>query len=183
MAVKFIISSCALVVVLAALSCSAQPIDFDAEQEVAEFELAIDGFEPVPLRIQRVKRQEVFGGVNRGPGGSTAGNLGVAGNLYNNNGHRLDGHGSVSKTWGPKTPTTLGGGLDYTGPRGGASVAADHNRVMGTNLNIGAHRNLYTSPNGRTTVDAHGGYQRSYGGMYGTSRPNYNVGVGLNHRF
>lgn len=182
MAVKYVVLFCAVLACVAV--SSSQPIDFDpVEDEAAEYELAIEGFEPVPLRLQRVKRQEVFGGVNRGPGGGASGTLGVAGNVFNNNGHRVDAHGQVSRNWKPTGPTTVGGGLDYSGPRGGASVTADHNRRMGTNLDINAHRNLYTSPNGRTTVDAHGGYQRSYGGDFGASRPNYNVGVGMRHRF
>lgn len=167
--------------VLSALVClgSTQPIQFDPE----ELELAIEGFEPIPLRVQRVKRQEVFGGVNRGAGGGAAGNLGVGGTVFNSNGHRVDAHGQVSKNWKPTGPTMVGGGLDYTGPRGGASITADHNRRLGTDVNAQGHYNIYQSPDRRTTVDAHGGYQRSYGGDFGTSRPNYNVGVGLNHRF
>lgn len=179
MAPKLVFIACCVLSALVCLS-SSQPIAFDPELE--EMELAIEGFEPIPLQIHRVKRQEVFGGVTPGSNG-IAGNLGAAGTIYNNNGHRVDAHGQVSKTWKPNGPTMLGGGLDYTGPRGGASVTADHHRSLGTDFNARGHYNLYSSPDRRTTVDAHGGYQRTYGGNFGTSRPNYNVGVGLNHRF
>ena len=174
-------SSVSLLVLCCVCLSTAQPLLLDyAEDHLLE--LAIEGFEPVPLLLHRVRRQEVFGGANHGPGGSTA-TLGVTAPLYNNNGHRVDGRGQVSKTWNPTGPTVVGGGLDYTGPRGGASLSADHNRHLGTNVGVDGRYNLYTSPNRRTTIDANGGYQRSFGGMYGTSRPNYNVGVGLNHRF
>lgn len=181
MASKVLFLACCVLATLILRSTAAQPIDFDPAVE--ELELAVEGYEPVPIRIHRVRRQDVFGGVDRGPGGSTAGHLGVTGPLYQNNGHRVDGRAQVAKTWNPSGPTVVGGGLDYSGPRGGASVSADHNRRLGTNVGVEGRYNVYQSPNRRTTIDAHGGYERSFGGQFGTSRPNYNVGVGLNHRF
>lgn len=63
------------------------------------------------------------------------------------------------------------------------SVSGDVSRGPGgtTTVTGEATRNIYTSPNGKTTVDAHGQYQRTYGNPH--SKPNYNYGVGFKHRF
>ncbi|GAB0086631.1 Attacin_C domain-containing protein [Sergentomyia squamirostris] len=139
-------------------------------------------FVPIPVAKYRVRRQ-VFGGVSPGPQGGIAGTFGGRGTLYENNGHKVDGHASVSRNWHPTGPTTIGGGLDYTGPRGSASISATHPHHFGTTVNAEGRANLYTSPNRMTSIDAHGGYQRHFGGPFGTSKPNYNVGLGLSHRF
>lgn len=178
-----ILAFCLIVAV--ATCASSHPVESFDDQPVEsmELELFIDGFEPIPLRIQRREKRQVYGGVTNGQPGGIQGTLGAGGTLYNNNGHRVDGHGQVSKNWGPKGPTTLGGGLDYTGPRGGASINAQHQHRLGTSVGAEGRYNVYSSPNGRTTVDAHGGYGRHFGGPFGNSKPDYNVGVGLNHRF
>ncbi|GAB0098569.1 Attacin_C domain-containing protein [Sergentomyia squamirostris] len=138
---------------------------------------------PLPLVKHRVRRQTVFGGITPGNPGGVAGTIGARGTLFNNNGHNVDGHASVSRNWHPNGPTSIGGGLDYTGPRGSASIAAQHQHRFGTALEATGRANLYKSPNGKTTLDAHGTYQRHFGGPFGTSKPNYNVGLGLTHRF
>ena len=171
--------------VIAVVRGAAIDDDFDPEVSLNEYELVIGDFEPIPLQIasHRQRRQVVTGGITPGQPGGVQGNLGVAGTLYEKNGHRLDGHGEVSRNWKPNGPTTVGGGLDYTGPRGSASVNALHQRHLGTSVSAEGRANLYTSPNGRSTLDATGGYQRHFGGPWGTSRPNYNVGLGFQHRF
>lgn len=68
--------------------------------------------------------------------------------------------------------------------QGRGSVGVDVQRgQQGTTVTADGKYNVYSSPNGRTTVDAHGQYQRNYGGPYGTSRPNYGAGVMFRHRF
>lgn len=178
----FTLSCCVLLLGTISAVPLAYEDNFNGEA-LEEFQLLVDDYEPIPIRIQHRQRRQVYGGVSAGQPGGIQGTAGVGGTIYERNGHRVDGHGQVSKNWGPKGPTTVGGGLDYTGPRGGASIGAQHQHRMGTNVQAEGRYNVYSSPNGRTTVDAHGGYQRSYGGPYGTSRPNYNVGVGLTHRF
>lgn len=162
---------------------SAQPIELNPESSLVDFDLEVEGFEPVPIRLHRVRRQELVTDLQRVGGGGTQGTLGVAGPLFDNGSHRVDGQAHVSKTWNPNGPAVAGGRLDYTGPRAGASVQADHHRQLGTSVDARGNYNFYRSPNGRTTVDGYGGYQRSYGGQFGTSRPNWNVGATLNHRF
>lgn len=133
MEINPVITLC-LVSTIAFLGVSAQPIQFDPETQLAEFELAIERFEPVPIRIQRVKRQELITDLKRTEGG-TRGTVGVGGTLFNNGDHRLDGQATVSKTWDPKGPTSAGGRLDYMGPRGaGASLGVDHTRHLGTDV-------------------------------------------------
>lgn len=63
------------------------------------------------------------------------------------------------------------------------SVSGDVSRGPGgtTTVTAEANRNIHTSRDGRTTVDAHGQYQRTYGNPH--SRPNYNYGVRFKHRF
>lgn len=64
------------------------------------------------------------------------------------------------------------------------SVGADVSRGPdGTRVRADGQYNIHTSRDGRTTVDANAGYERTYRGPHGTSRPNYNVGVGFRHRF
>ena len=138
----------------------------------------VENYEPEQLH-KRYARQ-VFGGVQGQPGGPQQGTIGASGNLYNSNGHNLDGRVQASQQFNPRGPVAVGGGLDYTAPRGGASVDVNHQRGFGTNVNAQGRANLYTSPNTRTTVDAVGNYNQNFGPR---SRPDYNVGVGFKHRF
>ncbi|XP_055677587.1 attacin-B-like [Lutzomyia longipalpis] len=185
------ISSVKVAILLAcvAVSCAYSfeyPVELeDAVEELSPWDVAVEPMYilPLPLAKQRVRRQTIFGGVTPGNPGGVQGTVGARGTLFENNGHRLDGHGSVSRNWHPTGPTTIGGGLDYTGPRGSASVSAQHQHRFGTTIGAEGRANLYRSPNGMTSVDAHGSYQRHFGGPFGTSRPNYNVGLGLSHRF
>lgn len=181
---KTIVAFCLFLAIVAASSVSSHPVDSSSDEvNSVDLELSIEGFEPIPLRIQRREKRQIYGGVTNGQPGGVQGTLGASGTLYNNGGHRVDGHGQVSKNWGPTGPTTVGGGLDYTGPRGGASINAQHQHGLGTSVGAEGRYNMYSSPNGQTTIDAHGGYGRHFGGPYGTSKPDYNVGIGLNHRF
>uniref|UniRef100_A0A1L8DQF5 Putative attacin n=1 Tax=Nyssomyia neivai TaxID=330878 RepID=A0A1L8DQF5_9DIPT len=149
------------------------PLDFDEPTYMV----------PVLLPRQRVRRQTVFGGITPGNPAGVQGTVGARGTLFDNNGHRVDGHGSISRNWHPNGPTTIGGGLDYTGPRGSASVTAQHLHHLGTTLGAEAKANIYRSPNGMTSLDAQGAYQRHFGGPFGASKPDYRVGLGLTHRF
>lgn len=64
------------------------------------------------------------------------------------------------------------------------SVGADVNRGPdGTRVRADADYNIHTSKDGRTSVDARAGWERTYHGPRGNSRPDYNVGVGFRHRF
>lgn len=140
---------------------------------------------------------EIGGGVDyRGPRGKASiglnhirrprqatGTLSGGGNIYRNGEHSVDGHGYVSKQWKPNGPTQIGGGLDYKGPRGGASVDVDHTRHFGTDVTARGNANLFTSRDGRTTVDGGAYYNRHFGGPFGTGRPNYGANIGLTHRF
>lgn len=130
----------------------------------------------------RLRRQTVFGGVTPGNPGSTA-TIGASGTIFNQNGHRVDGHGQVSRTFNPTGPTSIGGGLNYQGPRGGASVNADHTRHLGTDVGVTGNANLWRSPNGRSNLDGTANYNRHFGGPFGNSRPNYGAGLQFNHRF
>lgn len=134
------------------------------------------------IPVYRVRRQTVFGGVTPGNAGTTA-TIGASGTLFNQNGHRVDGHGQVSRTFNPTGPTSVGGGLDYQGPRGGASISADHTRHFGTDVGVSGNANLWRSNNGRSNLDATANYNRHFGGPYGTGAPNYGAGLQFNHRF
>lgn len=138
-----------------------------------------DVYEPMPqLRVRR----QIFGGITPGNPGVT-GTIGAKGNVFNQNGHSLDASGQISRTFRPVGPTVVGGGLDYQGPRGGASVNANHARGFGTDLGASANANLWRSRNGMSSLDANANYNRHFGGPFGTGRPNYGAGATFNHRF
>lgn len=134
------------------------------------------------LLPSRVRRQTVFGGITPGNPGVTA-TVGAQGNIYNKNGHSVDAFGQVSKTYRPVGPTSVGGGIDYQGPRGGVLANANHVQHYGTDVGVNGNANIWRSQNGRSSLDANAGYNRHYGGPFGTGRPNYNVGATFNHRF
>lgn len=137
---------------------------------------------PIPLEHLRIRRQTVFGGVTPGNPGQTA-TLGTSGTLYNQNGHRLDGHAQVSRTFNPTGPTSVGAGLDYQGPRAGASLNANHINHFGTDVGVTGNANIWRSPNKQSSLDANANYNRHFGGPFGTSKPNYGVGATFTHRF
>lgn len=139
-----------------------------------------DVYESLPQ--SRVRRQTVFGGITPGNPGVT-GTIGAKGNVFNQNGHSLDASGQISRTFRPVGPTVVGGGLDYQGPRVGASVNANHARGFGTDLGASANANLWRSHNGMSSLGANANYNRHFGGPSGTGRPNYGVGATFNHRF
>lgn len=109
------------------------------------------------------------------------GTLGASGTLFNQNGHRVDGHGQISRNFHPAGPTSIGAGLDYQGPRGGASVNANHMRHMGTDVGVNGNVNVWRS--GGSSLDANANYGRHFGGPGGNGRPNYGVGATFRHRF
>lgn len=136
--------------------------------------------EEVPM--YRVRRQTVFGGVTPGNPGATA-TVGASQNIFNSNGHSLDAHGQVSRTFHPTGQTSIGTGLDYQGPRGGASATVDHTRHFGTDVGVQGNANIWRSNNGRSTLDGTANYNRHFGGPFGTGRPNYGAGLQFTHRF
>lgn len=142
----------------------------------------MDSYAPPSRPHYRNRRQSVFGGVSPSNGGSTA-TLGASGTLYNQGGHRVDGHGQISRTYNPTGPTSVGAGLDYQGPRGGASVNANHARHLGTDVGVTGNANVWRSHDGRSTLDANANYNRHFGGPFGTGRPDYGVGATFRHRF
>lgn len=144
--------------------------------------MAVDEDEYEAMPTLRVRRQTVFGGITPGNPGVT-GTIGAKGNIFNQNGHSLDGSGQISRTFRPVGPTVVGAGLDYQGPRGGASVNANHARGFGTDVGASANANLWRGNNGRSSLDANANYGRHFGGPFGTGRPNYGVGATFNHRF
>lgn len=81
----------------------------------------------------------------------------------------------------------VGAGLEYKSPSGGVSVNAQHtrgfDRDLGYDIGVQASKNLYTSNDGRTTVDANAGYNRHHGGPLGTGDPQYSGGINLEHKF
>lgn len=124
----------------------------------------------------------VFGGIQPGNPG-VLGTIGAQGNVFNRNGHSIDAHGQVSKNFRPIGPTAIGGGINYQGPRAGVSGNVDHVHRFGTNVGVSGNANLWRSNNGRTSVDADAGYNRHFGGQFGTGRPNYNGNINFRHRF
>lgn len=107
------------------------------------------------------------------------------GNIFDKNGHRLDGGASVSKQFHPNGPATIGGKLGYSHTPSGSNlnVGASHTKKFGTDLSVDGRGNIWRSNNGNTRLDAVGNYNRHYGGRGGTGKPNYYGGVELNHRF
>lgn len=139
-------------------------------------------FVPIPLAHQRVRRQTIFGGVTPGNPG-TAGTIGASGNLFNQNGHRVDGHAQISRNFHPTGPASVGGGLNYQGPRGGAAINANHAHHFGTDVGVTGNANVWRSNNGRSSLDANANYNRHFGGPFGTGKPNYGGGVMFTHKF
>lgn len=137
---------------------------------------------PIPLEHIRVRRQTVFGGITPGNPGKTA-IIGASGNIFNKDGHSLDAHGQVSRTYRPTGPTSVGGGLDYQGPRGGASINANHVHRFGTDVNAQGNVNVWRSQNGMSSLDANANYNRHFGGPFGSGKPNYGAGAMFTHRF
>lgn len=141
-----------------------------------------DSYEPLVPSYVRHKRQ-VYGSITPSDQGGARGTIGASGTLLNQNGHQLDGHGQISRNWKPNGPTEVGGGLNYQGPRGGASFDANHARHMGTDLNAQGNLNLWRSQNGRSNLDGTANYNQHFGGPGGRSRPNYGAGINFVHRF
>lgn len=81
----------------------------------------------------------------------------------------------------------VGGGLGYKSPEGSISGNLQHtrgfDRDLGYDVGVQASKNLYTSNNGRTTVDAVGSYSRHHGGPAGTGDANTFGGIELKHKW
>lgn len=181
MAVNYSICAATIIYITLFLnSVSSHPLD---ASEVDYVNWNQQQYEMLPLYMHQRYRRQLTGGVQAGSNGGVHGSLGAAGNLYNNNGHRVDGHGDISKNWGPKGPTTIGGGLDYQGPRGGASVNANHAHRFGTDVGASGNANLWKSNNGNSRLDGTANYNQHFGGPTGRSRPNFGAGLNFNHRF
>nr|XP_022912795.1 attacin-B-like [Onthophagus taurus] len=157
-------------VVFVATSVFAYEIITDGEQE----------YLLVPLNSQqiRTKRQTGIGYDS----GSKRIQLSHTGTLVNNDNHHLAGTGSISH--GIKNgPLSTGGSLQYSHIPSGSSfgAGAQHTNGFGTDVGVGGRYNFVNKPNTQAFVQ--GQYDRHYGGLPGTGKPNYGVHVGLNHRF
>lgn len=131
-----------------------------------------------PLRVRR----QIYGSLTPGNPGATA-TIGARGNVFNNNGHSVQANGEISKNFKPIGPTSVGGGVNYQGPRAGVSGNVNHVHHFGTDVGVSGNANIWRSPNGRTSLDANAGYNRHFGGPTGTGRPNYNGNLNFIHRF
>ena len=134
--------------------------------------------EYVLVPISRVRRQVTSLGVD-----GTRATLSHTGTLVNNNNHHLSGTGFASKQFKPNGPLTTGGNLDYTHKPSGSTlgVGAANTRGYGTDFSASGRYNFYNK--GNTNAFAEGNYNRHYRGPGGTGRPNYYVGLGVEHRF
>lgn len=124
----------------------------------------------------------VFGSLSQSPQG-TSGMVGLKGNVFNENGHSLDVNTRIGQTFAPKGPTSIGGGIDYQGPRVGAGLDVNHINNYGTNVGVHGNANVWRSNNGRSSLDANANYNRQFGGPFGAGRPNYGAGLNFIHRF
>lgn len=137
---------------------------------------------PIPLEHYRVRRQTVYADLTPGNPGATA-TLGASRTLFEQNGHRVDGQAQVSRNYRPNGPTSVSGGLNYQGPRGDASITANHVNRGGTDVGVTGNANLWRSQDGRSSLDANANYNKHFGGQSGNGRSNYGVGAVLTHRF
>ncbi|CAH1370004.1 unnamed protein product [Tenebrio molitor] len=105
------------------------------------------------------------------------------GTIFNNGDHRLDGGAFASKQFRPSGPATVGGKLGYSHvPSGsGLNVGAQRTQRFGTDVSATGNANLWRRGNAR--LDAVGQYNRHFGGLGGTGRPNYYGGLQFSHRF
>ena len=135
--------------------------------------------EYVLVPISRVRRQAATTWGVEG----TRGTVTHTGTLVNNNKHHLQGTAFASKQFKPNGPLTAGGNLDYTHKPSGSTlgVGASNTRGLGTDVSATGRYNFYNK--GNTNAFAQGSYDRHFRGPGGTGRPNYYVGLGLQHRF
>lgn len=81
----------------------------------------------------------------------------------------------------------VGGGIGFKSPEASISANVDHSRGFGRDLGydvgVSAIKNLFTSKNGQTTVDAVGNYNRHHGGPSGTGDPNVYGGIVVKSTF
>lgn len=125
----------------------------------------------------RFRRQSPFyGSFTPGNPGTTA-TFGAKGTIFRDNGHSINGNGQISKTFQPNGPVGYGGGVGYQGPKAGISTNVNHLQRLGTDVGVNANANVWKSHNGRTTVQATGGYNQHLGGPSGNMKPNFNAGV------
>lgn len=83
--------------------------------------------------------------------------------------------------------TSAGGGLGYKSPEASITANVDHvrgfNRDLGYDIGVEARKNLFTSKDGQTTVDAVGTYSRHHGGPAGTGDPSTYGGIEVTKTF
>lgn len=81
----------------------------------------------------------------------------------------------------------IGGGIGYKSPEASISANVNHgrgyDRDLGYNVGVSASKNLFTSDDGQTTVDAVGSYKRHHGGLSGTGDPNVYGGIQVESKF
>jgi hypothetical protein len=135
----------------------------------------------------RVRRQATVD-VNRNTQtGSTSVSVQGQGKLWERGPHRVDGNAHYSRDFGGRQGTmhpSYGGGLAYSHSNGAsAGVDISRQRPFGTQVSAQAQGTLWRSNNGRTSVDANANWSRTYGGRFGTSRPNYGGMVTFKHKF
>ncbi|KAH1005159.1 hypothetical protein HUJ04_006194 [Dendroctonus ponderosae] len=137
-----------------------------------------EGFSP----LERPKRQNRQTSVNvESPGIAT---IQHSGTVFDNNRHRLDGSGYVSKDFsrgGGLRPDAVGGSLDYLHKPSSSSVGvqADHFRHGGTDLKASGTWNFIDTPNAE--VGLTGSYGRHFGS--GSRNPDWGVFLGGTWRF
>lgn len=137
--------------------------------------------------------------VDRSPAGGPHVTLSHQSTLYDGNVHRLDGSASVSKSFVPTGPTTVGGQLNYTHVPSGeasrerscfsmsfvtgssASLGAQHTPHVGTNVSAVGNVNVYTSPDGSATLGVNGQYHRQRA-FHKTGKPGYGASVAFEKR-
>lgn len=119
--------------------------------------------------------------------GGTSVSAQAQGTPWSSGPHSVDGNAHWSRVFGGRTGTShpsYGGGLTYTrSNRASVGVDVSRQRPFGTQVSAQAQGTLWRSNNGRSTIDANAGWSRSYGGAWGTSRPNYGGMINFRHRF
>lgn len=135
----------------------------------------------------RVRRQATVDITHSTHTGGTSVSAQMRGNLWKNGPHRVDGHAHWSRVYGGHHGTghpLYGGGLTYShSNRAGLGVDVSRQRPFGTQVSANAKGVLWRSSNGRSSVDATGGWSKSFGGAFGTSRSNYGGTINFRHRF
>nr|CAD7398227.1 unnamed protein product [Timema cristinae] len=99
--------------------------------------------------------------------------------VYDGSRGRLDVQGGAATR-----PLAVSGGAQYTAPngRGQAVVGVSRPGGQGTQVGVEGRATLWSSPSGAATLTGNAGWGRTYGGPYGTSRAQTNVGLNFQYR-